>query len=248
MPHDSRRVAVAAAGAAALALVSAPPAAAQVPTLPLEVRGVSAVNAGPGTVRITFGDAAARLFRRVAGRSLTVRCERVGERAGPVLLREDRTGELVRTLTAPARRRPIRVRKPGARRDFDVCRLVALRPRNRSFRTVLSLDVPLTQAGAALLRDRALGDRMVALLDLVAGNASGDRYPAFAPIAAVVPRLVQLPSPDATPPPGRLGLFTDAAQHVTVVAVSVLGMRLFIDADGEILSTNVPELVAGTDD
>jgi hypothetical protein len=34
---------------------------------------------------------------------------------------------------------------------------------------------------------------------------------------------------------------------VTVVAVGVLGTRLFIDADGATLTSNVPEVVAGRD-
>jgi hypothetical protein len=247
MRTSARGAAIGAAAAAAIVAVTAT-SAAQAPTLPLEVRGVTAVNTGQGAVRITFTGAAARLYRRVSGRSLIVRCAHVVDGAGPLLLREDRSAELEQTVTAPVRRRPIRVRRRGAGRDFDVCNLVALRRRGRSLRTALSLEVPLTQAGAAFLRDRALGDRMVALLDVVAANGSDGRYPAFATVAAIVPRLVQLPSPDATPPPGRLGLFTDEAQHVTVAAVSVLGTRLFIDANGPTLTSNLPEVVAGTED
>jgi hypothetical protein len=239
-------------GTAMLAVLSAPAtAAAQDPPLPLEVRGVTAVNAGGGTVRIVFGDSAARLYRRVAGRTVIVRCEQV-EPSAPLLLREDRATELVRNMTAPRRRRPIRVRRRGASEGFDVCKLVGgeLRGRrgNRRFVTTLSLELPLTQDGAAFLRERALGDRLVAALDLVAANGRDGRYPAFADVAEFIPRLVQLATPDATPPPGAIGLFTDAAQHVTVVAVSVLGRRLFIDVNGETLSSNVPEVVAGQDD
>ena len=227
------------------ALVAPSAASAQ---LPLEVRGVTAVNGSEGAVRITFSRDAARLYRRVAGRTLLVTCVRVAD--GPLLLREDRAGELVRTRTAPERRRPIRLRGGGA--AFDVCKLVAGRMTgrrsNRRFATTLTLDVPLTQAGAVFLRDRRLGDRLVAALDLVAANGRDGRYPAFADVADVIPRLVQLATPDATPAPGAIGLYTDAAQHVTIVAVSVLGQRLFIDANGDTLSSNVPELVAGQED
>jgi hypothetical protein len=35
---------------------------------------------------------------------------------------------------------------------------------------------------------------------------------------------------------------------VTVVAVSLLGRRLFIDVNGEVLTSNVPEVVADQED
>ena len=243
------RVRRAVAGTVLSAALVAPAAAtAQVPTLPLEVRGVTAANGNGGSVRIVFSDAAARLYRRIAGRTLIVRCQRVDGPSGPLLLREERASELEATLTVPQRRRPIRVRRRGASAGFDVCTLVGghLRGRRQAQRFVrtLSLAVPLTQDGAGFLHEKALGNRMVAALDLVAANGRDERYPAFDAMAGVIPRLVQLAAPDATPPPGRLGLFTDAAQHVTVVAVSLLGTRLFIDVNGVTLTSNVPQVVA----
>jgi hypothetical protein len=237
-------------GTAILAALVAPPAAtAQQPTFPLEVRGVTAVNGSGGAVRITFTNSAARLYRRVAGRTLIVRCERVDVGSGPLLLREDRTNELVRTVTAPRRRRPIRLRARRAGAGFDVCKLVGGRMKGRRanprFVTTLTLELPLTQEGAAFLHERRLGDRLVAALDIIAANGRDERYPAFADVADVIPGLVQLASPDATPATGKIGLYTDTAQHVTVASVSVLGRRLFIDVNGEILSSNVPEVVAG---
>lgn len=250
MPPAPRRVVVSAAVVAALATPVT--ATAQESTLPLKVRGVTAVNGSGGTVRIVFTDAAARLYRRIAGNTLIVRCVRVDERSGPLLLREERSSELEKTMTAPRRRRPIRVRKRGASAGFDVCTLVAghLRGRRRDprFVSTLSLKLPLNQTGAGFLHEKGLGDRMVAALDVVAANGRDERYPEFAVVAGVIPNLVQLAAPDATPAPNTIGLYTDAAQHVTVVAVSLLGTRFFIDVNGETLSSNVPEVVAGQDD
>jgi hypothetical protein len=246
MPVGARRVVFGVALMVACACSA--PASAQEPTLPLEVRGVRAESGGPGAVRITFTRDAARLYRRrVAGRTLIVRCQVVDETA-PLLLREERASELVRTITAPARRRPIRLRERGSSAAFDVCKLVAGRlrrsPRDPRFVRMLSLTAPVTQTGALFLRERALGDRLVAALDVVAALGRNGSYPMFAAARGVIPGLVELPAPDATPAPGRIGLFSDGAQHLTVVAVTLTGRRLFIDANGEVLSSNVPEVVA----
>ena len=249
MAVGARSVLLGAAIVTALAVPS--PAAAQAPTLPLEVRGIRAESTGPGAVRITFTPDAARLYRRVAGHRLIVRCEHVTT-TGPLLLREDRASELVRTFTPPAKRRPIALRQPGSSARVDVCELVGgkLRggKRNPRFVTAFTVNVPVTQAGALFLRQRSLGDRMVAALDLVAANGSDGRYPAFAQLRDVIPGLAELAAPDATPPAGRIGLFSDGAQHVTVAAVTLTGARLFIDVNGEVLTSNVPEIVAGRQD
>jgi hypothetical protein len=238
--------------AVSAALVTTAPASAQEPTLPLEVRGVRVQSTGPGAVQVTFTREAARLYRRVAGRPRLVRCQQVDDGTGPLLLREDRGSELVQTTTAPARRRPISLRRRGSSTRYDVCRLVAGRlrgGRNPRFVTSLSLNVPASQAGAVFLHERSLGDRMVAALDLAAGLGSNERYPLFPAVSSVIPNLVELASPDATPaPPGALGFYSDGAQHVTVVAVTLLGRRLFIDANGEVLTSNVPQVVADLGD
>jgi hypothetical protein len=231
------------------ALAISAPASAQEPTLPLEVRGVRVESTGPGAVRIQFTRDAARLYRRIAGHSLIVSCQRVDQPTGALLLREDRASELEKTVAVPAKRRPIRVRKRGSSARFDVCKLVGGQLRggrsNPHFVTALSLRVPVTQTGALFLHERSLGNRMVAALDLVAALGRDGRYPLFSALADVIPHLVELPAPDATPAPGTIGLYSDGAQHVTVVAVTLAGRRLFIDANGEILSSNVPEVVAG---
>jgi hypothetical protein len=225
---DVRPAAVAVIAAASLA--AAAPAAAQE-----EVRGVRAENAPSGGVTITFTSRAAKLYRRIAGLRTFVRCQAVIA-DGALLARLDRTDELLSQRRLPATRRPLRVRHAAGTR-FDVCGVTAV----RGLKTVRSLTLPLTPAGSSYLAAKRVGNRLVAALEVVSGLGPDGRYPAAQDV--VVPGLVVLGAPTDTPPPGRVGLYSDAAQHMTVVALTRDGVRLFIDADGGLLTSNVPELV-----
>ena len=57
-------------------------------------------------------------------------------------------------------------------------------------------------------------------------------------------QIVALDSPDASPPPGMVGIYSDTQ---TTVAAAVLrdGTRRFMRQDGELYSTNVPALASG---
>jgi hypothetical protein len=230
----------------ALALVAvlgaAAPAAAQTP---LEVRGVRAENAASGGVTVTFTARAAALYRRIATRRTIIRCQAVNG-SGALLLPLDRADELFEDTTAPRTRRPLRIRRPGSA-PFDVCELTVLRSRGRgarrTFKTVVSLALPLTPAGAAYLEAQRIGNRMVAVVIFTASLGANGAYPAAQDVASDVPRLVVLAAPTDAPPPGRVGLYSDAARHVTVVGLTTTGVRLFIDADAGVLTTNVPQAV-----
>jgi hypothetical protein len=201
---------------------------------------VRAENAASGGVTITFTARAATLYRRIAGRRTIVRCQAVNG-TGAVLLPLDRADELFEETTAPRKRRSLRIRGSGR---YDVCELTVLRRgERRRLRTVLSLALPVTTAGEAYLEARRLGNRMVAVVLLTAPLGRAGAYPAAETVAADVPRLVVLAAPGDSPPPGRVGLYSDAARHVTVVAVTTAGVRLFIDADGGVVTTNVPQAV-----
>jgi hypothetical protein len=217
-------------------LAAAAPAAAQDP---FEVRGVRAENVSSGGVTITFTARAAKLYRRIAGRRTIVRCQAVNS-SGAVLLPLDRADELFQDRRAPRTRRPLRIRGSGS---FDVCELTVLRSRDRKLRTVVSLALPLTEPGADYLEARRLGNRMVAVLLLTASLGSGGAYPTAQEVADDVPRLVVLAAAGDSPPASRVGLYSDGARHVTVVAVTTAGVRLFVDADAGVLTTNVPQLV-----
>jgi hypothetical protein len=214
-------------------LAAAAPAAAQDP---LEVRGVRAENAAGGGVTITFTARAATLYRRIAGRRTIVRCQAVNS-SGALLLPVDNADELFEDTRAPRTRRPLRIRGSA---QYDVCEVTVLR---RRARTVLSLSLPVTPAGAAYLEARRLGNRMVAVLIFTASLGAGGAYPAAEKVAEDVPRLVVLAAPGDSPPPGRVGLYSDGARHVTVVGLTSAGARLFIDVDTGALTSNVPQVV-----
>jgi hypothetical protein len=51
---------------------------------------------------------------------------------------------------------------------------------------------------------------------------------------------VQLSTPGATPPPKRIGYYSDGQEHIALVTLSASGKRLFIEESaGDVLSTNV---------
>lgn len=106
---------------------------------------------------------------------------------------------------------------------------------------MLDLSLPLTQAGAVFLDERRIAGRLSALLDVVGELAEGGRYPATADAIARARHddVVALALPTDTPPPGRLGLFTDGAQHAAAVAVTASGRRVFIGVAGDAVATNL---------
>jgi hypothetical protein len=55
--------------------------------------------------------------------------------------------------------------------------------------------------------------------------------------------LVVLDSPDATPPADRIGLYSDGVAHAAVVAFTKSGRRVFIEADGDALDTNLTSVL-----
>ena len=58
--------------------------------------------------------------------------------------------------------------------------------------------------------------------------------------------LVALPSPDATPPAGKLGYYSDGGQRAAAVTLSASGRRLFIEYQPEgVLRTNVAGYIYG---
>ena len=52
-------------------------------------------------------------------------------------------------------------------------------------------------------------------------------------------RFVELVDPTDTPPAGSLGYYSDGHEHVAAAMLSASGRRLFLEYDGDAVSTNV---------
>ena len=184
---------------------------------------------------ITFTSRASALYRRVAGLRTFVRCQAVVP-GGPLLVPVDRVDELFAQRRIPTTRRTLRVRH-AAGTTFDVCEVTAV----RGLKTVRSLMLPLTPAGSAYLATRRVGNQLIAALEVASALGPDGHYPTAEDVA--VPGLVILAAPTDSPPPGKVGLYSDGAQHLTVVGLTPDGQRLFIDANGGVLTSNVAQLV-----
>ena len=93
--------------------------------------------------------------------------------------------------------------------------------------------VPLTPAGATRVDEAERAPALRRLLQR-AHTATG-----YQPVAALGAGVVAMDSPDATPPAGQIGYWTDGT-HAAVATLSAAGRRLVIqDLGGYVLATNV---------
>jgi hypothetical protein len=81
---------------------------------------------------------------------------------------------------------------------------------------------------------------MVDIYGVANSLAKAGRYPAASDVVATATRkAVELAGPGDTPPAGAYGVYSDADRHVEVVAQSSAGRRLFLDVDGDVISSNL---------
>jgi hypothetical protein len=235
-----------------LALVLVAPAAASAQTeLPVgEAHGVRMEVVHGGLV-LTFTKPATKLFKRIAGREILVSCTTFGEEF-------DSVGG--GNVDVPLHRR--RFATGDEARDAAFCRLW-LPPRTvkrhkmrvRFGRTLL-VSVPLTQAGAVYLDEEAKTFSMLRiefLVDAVKDKLKLSGYPTYDQIVQRVPQaptvMAELTAPGDSPPPGKVGYYSDGNEHVTFARMSRSGRRLFIDyAADEVLTTNVAQYLFGERD
>jgi len=245
-----------------LLLVSAPAADALTVQLPVgAAHGVRIVRDWHGAIVVVFTQRAARLWRRVAGRTVSVMCE---QRSGP-----DEQGFVTvesggTTFRAPRRGR--RLRTGDLTRGMDSC-TVSLEPRTvrrngvrRHYPRVRIVDIPLTQQGAIRLDERERAYALARQLE-IAGVISAQRrdkgYPKSTEFVALVPLLsrplrlsvVELSSTADTPPDGAIGYYGDGSEHTAAVVRSATGRRLFLEYDADrVIRTNVIEYLLGDDE
>jgi hypothetical protein len=246
--------------AGAMLMVIAPSAGAQTVELPVgEAKGVRIVRDNLGALVVVFRPSAARLWRRVAGRRVSVLCEKGPDPDpdGGFISEEGGT-----TFRAPKRGR--RLRTGDLTRGMDFCevwlerRTVRRNGERLHYGRTPIVAIPLTQRGAVRLDERARARALGTLLGIAAVLPSRegefDRYATPAELVAYVPLLrrplrlsvVALPSPSDTPPAGSIGYYSDGAQHVAAVVLSASGRRLFFEADvDEVIRTNVLKYIYG---
>jgi hypothetical protein len=227
-----------------------------------EANGVRIVRDHKGAIVVVFTLSATRLWRRVAGKRVSVMCERGPEpdpeNAGYLFSEEGGT-----IFRAPKRGR--RLRTGDLTRGMDVCE-VSVEPRTvrrhgkrRRIGRRLIVTIPLTQRGAVRLDEQARAlalETLLAIGAVIGGESGDDRYATSSELVAVMPRLrrplrlpvVSLASPEDTPPAGSIGYWSDGAQHAAAVVLSASGRRLFLEADAdEVVRTNVLKYLTSED-
>ena len=232
---------VIAAGVLVTGLLAVPATAGAQPPLPVgESDGVRIVRER-GALVVVFTPSAKKLWRRVAGRRVSVLCTE---------FLPDGTAGGGTTMRAPQRGRKIRT--GDLTRGMDYCS-VSLEPRRGSGRSSqLLVSVPLTQHGAVYLDERQKTREMIMIL-VLAGQLAEKRGLVGQPTAEqllarwpwLVGRLIPMSGPDETPPPKTVGYWSDAAEHVALVALSSSGRRLFVEYEGDVLHTNVAGYIYG---
>ena len=192
-----------------------------------------------GAIVVVFTPRAKKLWRRVAGRRVRVYCTE---------FLDGGTAEGGLTHRAPKRGR--RIRTGDLTRGIDYCD-VSLE--TRSGRRPIAA-IPLTQRGAVYVDERERTIQMMRIL-LIAGLLAEKRHLPGAVTAEQLldrlPRLarsvVPLAGPTETPAPGKVGYWSDGAQHVAAVSLSASGRRLFIEGEGDVLHTNVADYIYSLD-
>ena len=236
-----------------LALLAPSAAQAQTETdLPVgEARGVRLVRADGGGLVLIFSDRSAKLRERINSRYAWLSCTQLGEVFSGVSsgnLDVPRHGRRVRTGFDPG--------------PADFCRFFLKAhtvkrhgERQRVSRRVL-FSIPLTQPGAVYLDEESKTGNMFTI-SLLASFAKDDQElagaPTYAQLVQAYPKLtkvvVALPAPGDSPPPERIGYYSDGQEHSVLAALSASGKCLFIERSaGDVLSTNVAAYLFGDRD
>lgn len=226
-----------------LVLVLPSAGAAQTPLPVGKADGVRLVRER-GELVVVFTPRAQRLWRRVAGKRVDVACVEFlegGTRSGGNLLRAPKRGRRIHT-------------GDGSRVDYCRVWLPARRvgrggERQRRGR-VLIVSIPFTQEGAVFLDEQLNAFGLFGILtisELSAEEAGRKGYLTYAELIELATDarpgarslFVELASPSDTPPPEKVGYYSDGAKHAAAVVLSAQGKRLFLEFNDDVLHTNV---------
>ena len=185
--------------------------------------GVRAVKGPDSDLVLRFSKKAAKTYRQIAGKRVTVGCGRVEKLGGGYVS----VGTMTTVTRAPKRRRAIRTFSSG---PDDYC-FVKSRGRSRG----LVALVPVSEAGRIWWTEMVTAGWLT-----IPSLFTDDGKPAGVEevVAATKGFVVALDGPDGSPPIGKVGYWTDGNRMV-VAAVTPQGRRLFIDTEGDVVRTNV---------
>jgi hypothetical protein len=109
---------------------------------------------------------------------------------------------------------------------------------------IVIVDIPVTQDGAIYIDERHTLFGIRNAVFTAASDAEDAGRATFEPADQFVDRygfegdMLVLATPDASPPDGTIGIFSDGAHHFEAVALTSLGRRMFYDINGDVLTTN----------
>jgi len=205
--------------------------------------GVAAA-ASSRSVRLTFGPKAAKLYRKLAGQAAQVGCGDPSVRSsgefsvstssdGPSFTQSGGLWWTQRKL--PRRRGAVSIPRAGS---ADLCFVVTGERRTDDncmpfvSKDCVRLIVAVNDVGRASIdafaRAAELDLAFTTPFEELRENAGADA-------------VVALPSPDATPAPGQVGVFDDGVTR-TAATLRADGQRLFVSRSAGVFSTNVPAL------
>ncbi|MDQ2895508.1 MAG: hypothetical protein M3Y09_07665 [Actinomycetota bacterium] len=236
------------------ALLLAAPAAGAVPTLRTgSTRYVRIVRLGHGQLSVALTGQGHKRFARLmrGGYALDATCTTLGKSVQGFSQRGSSGG--AESSLGPNGRASYHTLID---RHADFCDIGRVRL-TVTRRSVSSEQVPgplldsiaLTQKGAAFLDEDRVTSTIFVILEVAIGAAqhrTDGHFPPAGQFAAGfglsrLLRVVALVSPDASPSPGTIGVYSDGANHAEAVGISTLGRRLFIDSNAGVLSTNAAE-------
>ena len=220
--------------------------------------GVSVAHKGHN-VAFRFGPKAAKLYRGLAGKKATVGCGHpvrddgtTSSSSGGTINTGDGTSRQSPTLESRAGMTWIDVRLPrkrgtatfGLSVPADLCYIAIADPRDDNCppptpgddRCVKVVVAP-TEQGQRDLDERLRALELDSFFDQPLAELQQD--------SDVGDGVVALDSPDASPPPGKVGIFK-SEQSSAAVALLRDGTRRYMRQDGDVFSTNVPTLGGGS--
>ncbi|HEY6887353.1 MAG TPA: hypothetical protein VI300_06220 [Solirubrobacter sp.] len=206
--------------------------------------GVTVARAGEKVV-FRFGPQAAKAYRGLSGKQATIGCGHPTRDDGSTasFVGSDgsftsRAGMTLTDVRLPRKRGRVSVLLPG---PADVC-FIAVKdahsdecvPGTQHDERCVKVVVARTEQGRTDIDERLRALELDAFFDQ--------------PLAELQEEfgegVVALDSPDASPPPGKVGLFK-SEQSSAAVALLRDGTRRYMRQDGEVFSTNVPALAGG---